>query len=174
MLVVKFRRSLIDRGRGTRGPEETNFRAEIFFSKGVSDSRQQGKKINENAGRRTTMPTMPGQLERLVKNIVGIVFLRSGPSSSLSSRVEATCSRKYILCFVPLSLFSSQESHAMSRSLQITQITGLLSFQHHLQDLQEISFDVERFNREIPFKTKFRRTLGFVSERLIFGRFVRK
>lgn len=154
MLVVKFRRSLIDRGRGTRGPEETNFRAEIFFSKGVSDSRQQGKKkgINENAGRRTTTPIMPGQLERLVKNIVGIVFLRSGPSSSLSSRVEATCSRKYILCFVPLSLFSSQESHAMSRSLQITQITGLLSFQHHLQDLQEISFDVERFNREIPLK----------------------
>lgn len=154
MLVVKFRRSLIDRGRGTRGPEETNFRAEIFFSKGVSDSRQQGikKRINENAGRRTTTPIMPGQLERLVKNIVGIVFLRSGPSSSLSSRVEATCSRKYILCFVPLSLFSSQESHAMSRSLQITQITGLLSFQHHLQDLQEISFDVERFNCEIPLK----------------------
>lgn len=47
MLVVKFRRSLIDRGRGTRGPEETNFRAEIFFSKGVSDSRQQGKKKNK-------------------------------------------------------------------------------------------------------------------------------
>lgn len=87
---------------------DVNFRAEIFFSNGVSDSRQQGGKkimVNENAGRRTMMPTLPGQLERLVKNIVGIVFLRPD-RLEISGRVVATCSRKYIFGLELLSLFS--------------------------------------------------------------------